>query len=187
MLDFNDSPGEPLRALAGAWAALSNDGMKALMPILVAAILGGCAAFDRQAEFAPERYAGDTTYLQLLDKVNLEANLQRPCAQIRRCQDALPSRDELQHAAFLDAKGYAMAKAYALQDAGVDESRLRIARVKIMEQTHFVLVVDERYVLDNVYNNVRRLDQYERLHPAIAAVPGTLMAQGRPGSAAVGR
>jgi hypothetical protein len=157
--------------------------------LIAAAALSGCAAFDRQAEFPLERYPGATTYVQLLEKVNLEANLHRPCAQIRRCQPLMPSRDELQSTAFLDAKGYAMAKAYALQDAGIDESRMRVADFKLMGRSHVVLVLDERYVLDNVYNSVRSLDQYQRFHvpERLAALPVTLMAEGRPGGAAVGR
>jgi predicted transglutaminase-like cysteine proteinase len=157
--------------------------------LIAAAALSGCAAFDRQAEFPLERYPGATAYLQLLEKVNLEANLHRPCAQIRRCQEGLPSREELQRAAFFDAKGYAMAKAYALQDAGIDESRMRLADFKLMDRSHVVLVIDERYVLDNVYNAVRSLDQYQRFHvpERLASLPVTLMAEGRPGAAAVGR
>lgn len=82
-----------------------------------------------------------------------------------------------------------MAKAYALQDAGVDESRMRIAELKLMERSHVVLVVDERYVLDNVYSAVRGLHEYERFHASerLATLPVTLMAEGRPGGAAVGR
>jgi predicted transglutaminase-like cysteine proteinase len=161
--------------------------MKLLICALAGAALAGCAAFERQAEFPLERYPGATAYEQLLEKVNLEANLHRPCAQIRRCQEALPSRDELQATAFLDAKGYAMAKAYALQNAGVDESRMRVAQFKLMDRTHVVLVVDERYVLDNVYSRVQSLERYERFDIARKDLPATLMAEGRPGSAAVGR
>jgi hypothetical protein len=166
---------------------LNSATVKLLILALVGAVLSGCAAFDRQAEFPLERYPGATPYLQLLEKVNLEANLHRPCALIRRCQDALPSRDELQATVFLDAKGYAMAKAYALQNAGIDESRMRVAHFKLLERSHVVLVVDERYVLDNVYNRVRTLRDYERFHERPRELPETLMAQGRPGSAAVGR
>jgi predicted transglutaminase-like cysteine proteinase len=168
--------------------------MKTLLLALSVAALGGCAssAFDRQAEFPLERYAGNTPFMQLLDKVNLEANQQRPCAQIRRCQETLPSRDELQHTAFLDAKGYSLAKAYALQDAGVDESRMRVAELTLMGRSHMVLVVDNQWVLDNAYTGVRRVDQYEKFHvpeqlASAPALPVTLMAEGRPGSAAVGR
>ena len=50
------------------------------------------------------------------------------------------------------------------------------------------LVVDERYVLDNFDGTVRRLDEYQWMHPQFAALPELLMAQGRlPGDAAVGR
>lgn len=170
-----------------ALGEIFDDTMIRMLILVASAALGGCAAFDRQAEFPLERYPGATPYLQLLEKVNLEANLHRPCAQIRRCQDAFPSRDELQATAFLDAKGYAMAKAYALQNAGIDESRMRVAQFKLMERSHVVLVVDERYVLDNVYNRVRTLRDYQRFHERPVALPETLMAEGRPGSAAVGR
>lgn len=165
--------------------------MKTLILLLSAAAIGGCASsnFDRQAEFPLHRYAGDTPFMQLLDKVNLEANLHRPCAQITRCQDTLPSRDELHHTAFLDAKGYSLAKAYALQNAGIDESRMRVAAFPLMNRSHMVLVVDDRWVLDNAYMGVRRIEQYEKFHAyeRLASLPVTLMAEGRPGSAAVGR
>jgi predicted transglutaminase-like cysteine proteinase len=161
--------------------------MKVLVFALAGAALSGCAAFDRQAEFPLERYPGATAHERLLEKVNLEANLHRPCAQIRRCQEALPSRAELQATAFLDAKGYAMAKAYALQDAGVDESRMRIATFNLMNRSHVVLVVDERHVLDNAQSRVRRLEDYARFRVARRDLPATLMAEGRPGAAAAGR
>jgi hypothetical protein len=49
-------------------------------------------------------------------------------------------------------------------------------------------VVDERYVLDNFYSEVRSPNEYERFHPVLATLPGVLMAEGRrPGDAAVGR
>jgi hypothetical protein len=161
--------------------------MKALMLVLAAALLGGCAAFERPADFALERYPGATEHERLLAKVNIEANRNRPCAQLTRCQRSLASRDELRKAAFLDGIGYAMAKSYALQDAGIDDSRLRIAQFTVLAQTHVALVVDERYVLDNFYDGVRRLEEYQRLHPSVAALPEALMVAGRPGGAAVGR
>lgn len=159
--------------------------------ILLAALLSGCAtsAFQEQAEFPLSRYAGATEFEQLLDKVNLEANRHRPCLQIRSCQDGLPSRDDLQRSAILDAKGFAMAKAYALQDAGIDESRMRVASFPLMNRSHTVLVVDERYVLDYYYANVQGIDEYNkfRVRDNLAALPETLMLAGRPGGAAVGR
>jgi hypothetical protein len=161
--------------------------MKALMPFLAAALLGGCAAFERPAEFALDRYPGATEHERLLAKVNIEANRNRPCAQLTRCQRSLASREELSKAAFLDGVGYAMAKSYALQDAGIDESRLRLAHFRVLAEPHVALVVDERYVLDNFYDGVRRLDEYQRLQPDFAALPEVLMMAGRPGSAAVGR
>jgi hypothetical protein len=152
-----------------------------------AAVLCGCAALERPADFAPERYPGAGVEEKLLAKVNLETNLRYPCYLREGCQQGLPSRAQLDAAAFLDSKGYAMAKAYALQDAGIDESRMRIATIESQGRWHTVLVVDERYVLDSFYGDVRRISEYRRLHPTLAALPGTLMAQGRVPSAAVGR
>jgi len=57
----------------------------------------------------------------------------------------------------------------------------------VLNETHVALVVDERYVLDNFYDGVRRIEEYKRLHPSFAALPEVLMFAGRPGSAAVGR
>jgi len=162
--------------------------MKAFLPVLAAAaLLCSCAAFERPADFALERYPGATEQERLLAKVNVETNRNRPCAQLTRCQRGLVSREELRSARFLDGIGYAMAKSYALQDAGVDESRLRIAQFNVLNETHVALVVDERYVLDNFYDGVRLIDEYQRLHPSFAALPEVLMVAGRPGSAAVGR
>lgn len=160
--------------------------MKALMPMF-AALLCGCSAFQQPADFALDRYPGASEHEQLLAKVNIETNFNRPCAQLTRCQRALVSREELRGARFLDGIGYAMAKSYALQDAGIDESRLRIAQFNVLNQTHVALVVDERYVLDNFYDGVRRIEEYQRLHPSFAALPEVLMVAGRQGSAAVGR
>lgn len=161
--------------------------MKKLIVALSAAALAGCAAFDKPAEFALERYDGETPFQQLLSKVNLEQNFNRPCAQLTRCQEAMPSRGELRAATFLDCKGYTMAKAYALQDAGIDEARLRIAQFDLFGRSHAVLVIDERYVLDNFYDHVRGLDEYQRFAPQLAALPGTLMAEGRRDPASAGR
>jgi hypothetical protein len=162
--------------------------MKALIPLITAAaLLAGCAAFERAAEFALERYPGDTEHERLLAKVNVEANRNRPCGQLTRCQRELVSREVLREARFFDGIGYAMAKSYALQDAGIDDSRLRIAQFNVLNETRVALVVDERYVLDNFYDGVRRVDEYLRLNPSFAALPEALMVAGRPGSAAVGR
>lgn len=161
--------------------------MKTLTSLLAAAALFGCAAFERPAEFALDRYPGATEHEQLLAKVNIETNRNRPCDQLTRCQRELASREALRDARFYDGIGYAMAKSYALQDAGIDESRLRIAQFNVLNETHVALVVDERYVLDNFYDGVRRVEEYQRLHPSFAALPEVLMVAGRPGSAAVGR
>ena len=161
--------------------------MKAFLSLLVVAALSGCAWFERPADFALERYPGGTEYERLLAKVNTEVNQNRPCAQLTRCQRALPTREALSEAKLYDGVAYAYAKSYALQDAGVDDSRLRIAQFTVLNEPHVALVVDERYVLDNFYDGVRRIDEYQRLHPSLAALPDRLMMAGRPGSAAVGR
>lgn len=152
-----------------------------------AVFVAGCAAFQEPARFPVDRYAGETLLERVLSRVNVEANRSPACALISPCQAGLPSREELARTHFLDCKGYAMAKAYALEDAGIDASRMRIAELDLMGRTHVVLVVDERYVLDNVYNRVRTLRDYERFHERPRELPETLMAQGRAGSAAVGR
>jgi hypothetical protein len=64
---------------------------------------------------------------------------------------------------------------------------MRVAQFKLMDRTHVVLVVDERYVLDNVYSSVQSVERYERFDVTRKDLPETLMAEGRPGSAAVGR
>ena len=156
--------------------------MKHLLFALVAATAAGCAAFQEPARFPAERYAGDTQLERMLSQVNMEANRAPACALISPCQASLPSREELARTHFLDCKGYAMAKAYALQDAGVDASRMRIAELELMGRGHVVLVVDERYVLDNLDDNVRRLTEYRRFQPVLAALPAPLMA-GSPASA----
>jgi hypothetical protein len=157
--------------------------------ILAVAALAGCAAFDQPAEFPLERYPGANAHEKLLAKVNVETNhAARPCALLRRCQEGIPSRVDLVTAPFLDGLGYAMAKSYALQDAGVGEQRMRITHFNVLGASRVALVVDERYVLDNLDSSVRRLEEYERAHPQFAALPEVLMAQGRlAGDAAVGR
>jgi hypothetical protein len=160
--------------------------MKMWLPVLT--IVAGCAAFDRPADFPLERYPGATAHERLLAKVNVETNRNRPCASLRRCQEGVPSRVDLLSAPYLDGLGYAMAKSYALQDAGVDERRMRIANFSVLGASRVALVVDERYVLDNLDSSVRSLEEYARAHPQLAALPELLMAQGRlPGDAAVGR
>jgi hypothetical protein len=161
--------------------------MKMRTLVLLAA-LGGCAAFEQPAEFPLERYSGATAHERLLAKVNIETNHARPCALLRRCQEGQPSRVDLITAPFLDGLGYALAKSYALQDAGVGEHRMRITHFNVLGVSRVALVVDERYVLGNMDSAVRRLEEYERMDPRYAALPELLMAQGRlPGDAAVGR
>lgn len=147
-----------------------------------AVFVAGCAAFQEPARFPVDGYAGETLLERVLSRVNVEANRSPACALISPCQAGLPSREELARTHFLDCKGYAMAKAYALEDAGIDASRMRIAELDLMGRTHVVLVVDERYVLDNFDDNVRRLAEYRRFQPVLAALPATLMA-GSPPSA----
>jgi predicted transglutaminase-like cysteine proteinase len=161
--------------------------MKASAGIFLALMLWGCAAFEQPAEFARDRYPGDTDHERLLAKVNVEVNRHRPCGHLTRCVRDLPSREVLREAPFFDGNSYAMAKSYALQDAGVDDSRLRIAQFSVLNETRVALVVDERYVLDNFEDGVRRIEEYRRLNPSFAALPERLMVAGRPGSAAVGR
>jgi predicted transglutaminase-like cysteine proteinase len=145
--------------------------MNRLIALCAALLLPGCAAFQQPAAFAPERYAGETELQRLLARVNLEANRAQPCALLSPCQSDLPTRAELARSTFLDCKGYVMSKAYALEDAGIDGSRMRVARVEVMGRPHAVLVVDGRYVLDNLDANVRRLGDYERFSPVLAALP----------------
>jgi len=147
--------------------------------LLVAAcvVLSGCTSFDRPAEFALERYEGATRLEQLLSKVNREENLNRPCGGNRLCQTRLPSRSEVQSALQFDCKAYTMAKAYALQDAGIHESRMRTAVFPFRGGRHMVLVVDERYVLDNFHSDVRRIEQYRNTALVRYPIPAALMAR----------
>jgi predicted transglutaminase-like cysteine proteinase len=161
--------------------------MKAPAGIFLALMLCGCAAFQQPAGFALGRYPGNDDHERLLAKVNAEVNRHRPCAQLTRCVRELPSREVLKEARFFDGNSYAMAKSYALQDAGIDDARLRIAQFSVLNETRVALVVDERYVLDNFDDGVRRIEEYGRLNPSFAALPERLMVAGRPGSAAVGR
>ncbi len=154
---------------------------RALIFFAVLAV-AGCAAFQEPARFSAERYAGDTPLERTLSKVNVETNRVAACALVSPCQLDLPSREELARTRFLDCKGYAMAKAYALQDAGIDPSRMRVAGMELMGRQHLVLVVDERYVLDNLDDSVRRIEEYRRFQPTLAALPAPLMA-GAPASA----
>lgn len=146
-------------------------------------VLGGCAAFHRPPQFALERYEGATPFERLLAKVNREENLNRPCGGNRLCQQALPSRAEIQSALSFDCKAYTMAKAYALQDAGVAASRMRTAVFPFLGGRHMVLVVDERYVLDNFYQHVRPIEEYLALSPQLLPLPVVLMAEGQNASA----
>jgi hypothetical protein len=145
--------------------------MRPLILALAVATLSGCAAFDEPAGFGPDRYAGDSPLQRLLAKVNVEANRAPPCALLSPCQADLPSRAELARSTFLDCKGYVMSKAYALEDAGIDTSRMRVAQVERLGRPHVVLVVDGRYVLDNLDANLRSLDDYGRFDPVLAALP----------------
>lgn len=151
--------------------------MKRTIAALIAAALAGCASFDQPAVFALEDYPGATSFERTLWKTNLELNRLRACGANRLCQTSLPSREELAAAGALDCKGYAMGKAYALQDAGVNESRMQVALMQYMGTPHVVLVVDNRYVLDNMDSTVRPLAEYERFSPVLASLPADLMAR----------
>ncbi len=149
----------------------------AIMTILAA--LSGCAAFDQPMQFALENYPGDTPLERTLAKANLEKNRNPGCGGTSLCQLTLPNREELAVANWFDCKAYVMSKAYALQDAGIDESRMRVAQFDLIDQSHVVLVVDEHYVLDNLDSSVRRLREYTHLEPVLASLPSTLMARNR--------
>lgn len=147
--------------------------MAVSMAVLV--MLSGCAAFDEPARFAPGEYSGVTPLERLLDMVNLEKNRARPCGMNERCQSGLPSRTEVATANFYDCKAYVMSKAYALQDAGIEASRMRVASLGLMGLRHAVLVVDNRYVLDNLDGSVRQLQEYTRFEPMLSDLPARLM------------
>jgi hypothetical protein len=70
-----------------------------------------------------------------------------------------------------------MSKAYALQDAGLEPARRRVAEVDLLGRPHVVLVVDERYVLDNLSSDLWPLAECRRFQPMLAALPAALMAQ----------
>jgi hypothetical protein len=139
--------------------------------LMILVVLSGCAVFDQPAHFALEDYPGATPLERLLAKVNLERNRAPACGGNSFCQSALPSREELAATDFFDCKAYVMSKAYALQDAGIDESRMRVAQLDLMEGPHVVLEVDQRYVLDNLDSSVRQLREYARFEPVLASLP----------------
>ena len=70
-----------------------------------------------------------------------------------------------------------MHKVYALQDAGINEGRLKVAIFEMMGKPHAVLVVDNRYVLDNLDSNIRSYSDYARFEPMLAAIPANLVAR----------
>ena len=145
--------------------------------LTIVAALSGCAAFHQPAQFALEDYPGDTPLERKLAQVNLEHNRARACGNGALCQRWMPSREELAAASAYDCKAYVMSKAYALQDAGIDASRMRLAQFGITGGSHVVLVVDDRYVLDNLDGNVRQIREYARFDPVVASLPWTLMAR----------
>lgn len=153
--------------------------MQRLLAVFSAALLSACATFERPADFAPEAYPGATPFEQTLNRVNLEANRAEPCP-LDTCQSGLPSRAELARAGFIDCKGYVMRKVYALEDAGIGLDRLKVATFEMMGKTHVVLVVDNRYVLDNLDGTIREYSEYVRFEPLLAAIPGNLVAGGEP-------
>ena len=155
--------------------------MKHLMTgLMISAALSGCAIFDQPAHFAVDDYPGATPLERLLAKVNLEQNRAPSCPGKPLCQLALPSREELAGTYLFDCKAYVMGKAYALQDAGIDESRMRVAQLDRIDGAHVVLVVDHRYVLDNLDSSVRQVREYARYEPVLTPLPRVLMAS-KPG------
>lgn len=153
--------------------------MQRLLAVFSAALLSACATFERPAAFAPEAYPGATPFEKTLNQVNIEANRAEPCP-LDTCQSGLPSRAELARAGFIDCKGYVMRKAYALEDAGIGSDRLKVATFQTMGKTHAVLVVDNRYVLDNLDGTIREYSEYVRFEPLLAAIPGNLVAGREP-------
>lgn len=143
--------------------------------MIVLSAFTGCAAFDHPAQFALDEYPGRTSLERTIAKAHLEQNRARGCAANSVCQRSMPSREELAAESHFDCKAYVMSKAYALQDAGIDESRMRVARIDFAIGPHVVLVVDERYVLDNNDSNVRQWDEYALFAPVLARLPPILM------------
>lgn len=145
--------------------------------MILLSALAGCAAFDRPAQFSLDDYPGSTPLERTLARVNLEQNRAHSCGAGALCQLSMPSREELAAANFYDCKAYVMSKAYALEDAGIDASRMRVALFRFATGSHVVLVVDERYVLDNIDGSVRQLREYSNFQPMLANLPPTLMAR----------
>ena len=160
--------------------------MNRILTVIVAALLPACATFEQPARFSLDAYPGATSFEKTMNMVNIEANQARPCP-LNTCQSALPTRAELAAANFIDCKGYVMRKVYALQDLGIGADRLRVATFELMDRTHAVLVVDNRYVLDNLDGNIRAYGEYAKYGPVLAAIPGNLMARSAPQQAAGGR
>src|SRR3990172_381623 len=157
--------------------------MNKLLAVCIAAFLPACVSFEQPAAFAPDAYPGATSFDKTLNQVNIEANQARPCP-LNTCQSGLPSRAELARADFIDCKGYVMRKVYALQDRGVGEERLKVATFELMDKTHAVLVVDNRYVLDNLDGSIRDYAEYARFSPALHELPARLVARPAPQTAA---
>jgi hypothetical protein len=53
---------------------------------------------------------------------------------------------------------------------------MRTAVFPFLGGRHMVLVVDERYVLDNFYQQVRPIEEYLALSPQLMPLPPALMA-----------
>ncbi len=111
-----------------------------------------------------------------LDLINVTEGYKPGCGNRTPglCHTVYPSRRQLAEAFKLECTGYVMAKAYALIDAGIAPDRMQVAefyRADYEKKNHAVLVVDGRYVLDNMTPGVRSLDEYSRFDPMLRAVP----------------
>lgn len=115
--------------------------------------------------------------ISLMDDVNVTAAGYREGCGNRTpglCHPVYPSRREIAAVRRLECTGYVMAKAYALIDAGIAPGRMQVAefyRADYEKKGHAVLVVDGRFVLDNMTPGVRSLEEYGRFDPVLRAVP----------------
>ena len=148
-----------------------------VMGMMILSAFAGCANFEQPAHFAVDEYPGGTRLERVLAKINLEQNRFPSCGRDSICQSGLPTREEVTTAVRFDCKAYVMSKAYALQDAGIDASRMRVAQMDFARASHVVLVVDERYVLDNLDSTVRPISEFARFQPVLAELPANLMAR----------
>ncbi len=113
---------------------------------------------------APERaFTGDIVLLLKQVKARFPAKMYRSNAGWTTPQEFANNGG--------DCKGFAIAEYYALIEAGVDDARMYLAAYKTDAKkwngeriTHMILVVDDKWVLDNNRDSVGVIQQYTTTH-----------------------